>query len=323
MSRLPPFIALRALEAAARHRSYSRAAQELNVTHGAVSQQIRRLEEDFGTRLFVRDGNDMAPTEAALKLASRVGGAIEQLHAGVVELRSDICCAPLVLSTVHAFAGRWLTHRMSRMPEAVGEIELKVDVKLSDFVSDGVDAAIRHGQGPWPGVESVHLFAESFYVVASPDFLQRHPVRSHADIARVPLLHHTEYPWSLWFDGHGLPTPPLPRGPRFDDSAVLTDACLQGLGLTLVREWLVEQDILSGRLVKVLPGSVRHNADYSFVWRADSPKLDRVLALRDWLLEEARLAMENGPDEALGGSGVADGGAVAGVTPGAAISWSS
>lgn len=299
MSRLPPFIALRALEAAARHRSYSRAAQELNVTHGAVSQQIRRLEEDFGTRLFVRDGNDMAPTEAALKLASRVAGAIDQLHAGVAELRSDICCAPLVLSTVHAFAGRWLTHRMARMPQAVGELELQVDVRLSNFVSDGVDAAIRHGTGPWPDVESVHLFTESFYVVGSPGFLQRHPVRRHEDITRVPLLHHTEYPWSLWFDRHGLAVPGLPRGPRFDDSAVLTDACLQGLGLALVREWLVEQDIAAGRLIKALPGAITASASYSFVWRADSPKLARVLALRDWLLDEARAAMDRCPDEAF------------------------
>jgi LysR family glycine cleavage system transcriptional activator len=299
MSRLPPFIALRALEAAARHRSYSRAAEELNVTHGAVSQQIRRLEEELGTRLFLRAGNDMQPTPAAVKLAAQVSGAIELMQAGVAELRAEACCAPLVLSTVHAFAGRWLTHRMARMPEAVGEIELKVDVRLSNFVSDGVDAAIRHGQGPWPGVESVHLFAESFYVVGSPAFLQRHPVRSHDDIARVPLLHHTEYPWALWFEGHGLPTPGLPRGPRFDDSLVLTDACLQGLGLALVREWLVEQDILSGRLVKALPGAVRARADYSFVWRADSPKLPRVLALRDWLLAEARASMATCPDEAL------------------------
>lgn len=299
MSRLPPFIALRALEAAARHRSYSRAAAELNVTHGAVSQQIRRLEEEFGARLFVRDGNDMAPTDAALKLASQVSEAIQLMQAGVSELKAEVCCAPLVLSTVHAFAGRWLTHRMVRMPEAVGELELSVDVKLSNFVTDGVDAAIRHGVGPWPGVESVHLFTESFYVVASPGFLQRHPVRTMEDIARTPLLHHTEFPWDLWFRGHGLPTPKLPRGPRFDDSAVLTDAALQGLGLALVREWLVEQDLVSGRLVKPLPGSVQAEANYSFVWRADSPKIERIMVLRDWLLEEAREAMSRCPDQPL------------------------
>lgn len=299
MSRLPPFIALRALEAAARYRSYSRAAAELNVTHGAVSQQIRRLEAELGARLFVRDGNEMAPTEAAQRLATQIGQAITLLRSGVEELTRDVGSEPLVLSTVHAFAGRWLTHRMHRMPDLIGELELQVDIKLANFVTDGVDAAVRHGKGPWPGVERVDLFTENFYVVASPAFLQRHPVRTIDDIAKAPLLHHTDYPWSLWFEGHGLPTPKLPRGPRFDDSAVITDAALQGLGLALVREWLVEHDLISGRLIKPLPGAIKADANYSFVWRADSPKLPRIIALRDWLLEEAREAMSRCPDEFL------------------------
>ncbi|WP_245863768.1 LysR substrate-binding domain-containing protein [Caulobacter mirabilis] len=314
MTRLPPFIAMRALEAAARHRSYSRAAAELNVTHGAVSQQIRRLEEELGARLFTRDGNAMEPTEAALKLAAQVAQAIDLMRSGVETLvRGAATESPLVLSTVHAFAGRWLTHRMSRMPAEVGQLELNVDQKLSNFVTDGVDAAIRHGKGPWPGVESVHLFTESFFVVGSPEFLDRHPVRSMEDIAKVPLLHHTGYPWNLWFEGHGLRTPRLPRGARFDDSAVLTDACLQGLGLALVREWLVEQDIRAGRLLKPLPGSIKAEAEYCFVWRADSAKLPRIMALRDWLLEEARVAMTRCPDEGLVADGVSGGGAAAGV----------
>lgn len=286
MSRLPPFIALRALEAAARHRSYSRAADELAVTHGAVSQQIRRLEEDFRTRLFVRRGNLMEPTPAALKLAAHVGRSLETLHAGVAELEADACCAPLVISTVHAMAGRWLTHRLSRLPGEVGEIEIKIDLALANFVTDGVDCAIRHGSGPWPGVETVELMSEQWFPVCSPDFLARHPIRDVSDIARVPLLHHTEYPWSLWFEGVGAKTPELPRGPRFDDSVVLTDAALQGLGLGLAREFLVEHDVATGRLVRPLPGAVPALASYSFVWREDSPKLARIIRLRDWLLEE-------------------------------------
>lgn len=287
MSRLPPFIALRALEAAARHRSYSRAAQELSVTHGAVSQQIRRLEEELGTRLFVRDGNEMEPTEAALKLAGQVGEALKIMRAGVEDMTRDLASEPLVLST-HAFAGRWLTNRMARMPAVVGEIEIKIDARLANFVTDGVDAGIRHGVGPWPGVETAHLFAEIFYPVASPEFLARHPVRTLEDIARVPVLHHIEYPWTLWFDGLGQPTPTLQRGPRFDDSAVLIDAALQGLGLALGRAWVVEQEVATGRLVRPFEGFVRAGQDYSFVWRSDARKLPRILALRDWLLEETK-----------------------------------
>lgn len=295
MTRLPPFTALRALEAAARHRSYSRAAEELNVTHGAVSQQIRQLEEAFGARLFTRNGNAMNPTEAGAKLAARVARAVRELRTGVEELAASTVTSPLVISTVHAFAGRWLTHRWSRIPPEVGELEVKVDVKLANFVTDGIDAAIRHGRGPWPGVESVHLFTENWYPVCSPEFLARNPVRTLEDIARVPLLHHVEYPWSVWFDGIGEPTPKLPTGPRFDDSMVLTDATLQGVGLGLAREWLVENELATGRLVRPLPGAVQAEVGYSFVWRGDSPKLPRVLKLREWLLEEARLSRATGP----------------------------
>lgn len=289
MTRLPPFIALRALEAAARHRSYSRAAEELNVTHGAVSQQIRRLEEDFGACLFVRRGNVMEPTDAAADLARHVSRAINILQAGVDGLTEEAQVAPLVLS-VHSFAGLWLTRRLARVPAAVGDIELTADMALANFVTDGVDCAIRHGSGSWPDVEAVHLFSEGWVPVASPAFLARHPVETLDDIARVPLVHHTEYPWSLWFGGLGLPTPPLPRGPRFDDSAILLEAAVQGVGLALARARLVDVDVETGRLVRPLPGEVQAAASYSFVWRADAPKLPRILKLRDWLLEEARQA---------------------------------
>ncbi|MES2033218.1 MAG: LysR substrate-binding domain-containing protein [Pseudomonadota bacterium] len=296
MVRLPPFIALRALEAAARHRSYSKAAAELNVTHGAVSQQIRRLEETFGARLFVRQGNAMEPTPAAARLAARIAAGIEEMQAGVAELATEALVSPLVISTVHAMAGRWLMHRLARLPAEVGEIEIQIDPKLSNFVTDGVDCAIRHGSGPWSGVEMEHLFSEHWFPVCSPDFLARHPIRTPADIAGAPLLHHIEYPWSLWFTGMGLETPKLPGGPRFDDSVVLVDAAVQGLGLALAREFLVEHDIATGRLVRPLPGAVEAAADYTFVWRADAPKLSRVLRLRDWLLEEAaRLPAEGRP----------------------------
>lgn len=287
MSRLPPFIALRALEAAARRRSYSRAAAELNVTHGAVSQQIRRLEQEFGARLFVRRGNLMEPTPAALRLAGHVARSIEGLQAGVAELTTEAFNSPLVISTVHAMAGRWLTHRLARLPEEVGEIEIQIDTGLSNFVTDGVDCAIRHGIGPWPGVESCRMLTEHWFPVCSPAFLARHPVRGIDDIARVPLIHHTEYTWDLWYAGAGLKTPPLPRGPRFDDSVVLVDAATQGLGLALAREFMVEHDVATGRLVRPLPGAVEAQAHYSFVWRADGPKIARVLRLREWLLEEA------------------------------------
>ena len=287
MSRLPPFIALRALEAAARHRSYSRAADELSVTHGAVSQQIRRLEEDFGARLFIRRGNLMEPTPAAAALAARVAEAVGILHDGVTALTDDACCGPLVLSTVPAFAVRWLAPRLGRLPADIGDVQLHVEERMANLVSDGVDAALRMGVGPWPGLTSTPLFPETLYPVCSPDFLARYPIREPADLRRVPLLRHTVWRWSLWFQIMRIEAPDDAGGLIFDDSALLVEAATQGLGVALARAGLVEQDILSGRLVRPVAGEVGIDAGYHFVWRPDSAKLPRILALRDWLLGEA------------------------------------
>ena len=288
MSRLPPFIALRALEAAVRHRSYSRAADELAVTHGAVSQQIRRLEEEFDVRLFLRQGNLMEPTDAALKLASHVTGAIASLQDGVAGLRALAQDTPLVLSTVPAFASRWLIPRLGCLPEGVGELQLRVEERIADMVSDGVDAGLRHGRGPWPGLEAAALFPDALFPVCSPAFLQRFPVRTPEDLRHVPLLRHTIWRWSLWFQLMRLEPPEQVSSLIFDDSSLLIDGAVQGLGVALARSGLVDNEITAGRLVRPLPGQIDAESSYHFVWRDDSPKLGRILRLRDWLLEEAR-----------------------------------
>lgn len=289
MRRLPPFISLRALEAAARHRSYSRAADELAVTHGAVSQQIRRLEEELGVTLFVRQGNQMCPTPAALSLAGEVGAALTTLRRGVETVRVQ-AAAPLVLSTVPAFATRWLGPRLARMTAEVGEAELslKVETRMADFVTDGVDAGLRHGDGNWPGLEVQPLFEDRLFPVASSDLLASRPVRALQDLATVPLLHHAVWPWRLWFDRWGLGEAPAARGLVFEDSALLLDAAAQGMGVALARSGLVGEDLRAGRLVRLFPDELCPDLGYFLVWRADSPKLPRILRLRDWLVAEVR-----------------------------------
>jgi LysR family glycine cleavage system transcriptional activator len=149
MPRLPPFFSLRALEAAARHGSYSRAAKELSVTHGAVSQQIRRLEAELGARLFERRGNAMVPTPAAARLARRVGEGMDLLHNAVAEFTAAAERDPLVLSLDSQFASRWLPSRLARLltDPAGANLEIRVDDRLADFTTDGVDVAVRYGAG--------------------------------------------------------------------------------------------------------------------------------------------------------------------------------
>ena len=288
MSRLPPFIALRALEAASRHRSYSRAAEELSVTHGAVSHQIRRLETELGVRLFRRHGNAMEPTPAALRLASRVAEAVALLAGGLAAESAARESGPLVVSAEPGIARRWLVPRLTRLYDQIGEgaVELRLEDKQANMISDGVDAGIRHGRGSWPGFEAAALFGDRLFPVCSPALLERHKLQRLEDLRRAPLLRHAYWSWPMWFRSLGLPPPP-DRGMLFDDSSFLVEAAIQGLGVALARSTLVESDLQAGRLVRPFPEEVESDWGYYFVWRGDAPRLDRVLALRDWLVAEA------------------------------------
>jgi LysR family glycine cleavage system transcriptional activator len=290
MSRLPPFMALRALEAAARHRSYSRAAEELHVTHGAVSHQIRRLEQELGTALFHRRGNAMEPSPIAEQLAASIADAIQLMARAVEDASSKPVQGPLTVSAEPGFARRWLTPRLVRLREETAELdlELRLENRMANFVSDGIDAAVRHGPGSWPGLETATLFMERQFPVASPAFLEAHPLRSLDDLRKVPLLRHTVWSWPSWFRSLGLPPPPE-RGMMFDDSAFMLEAAVQGLGVALARSSLVGGDLDSGKLVRPFPDEIESDWGYFFVWRADSRKLERILALRNWLMTEAGL----------------------------------
>jgi LysR family transcriptional regulator, glycine cleavage system transcriptional activator len=291
VTRLPPFFALRALEAAARHRSYSRAAEELSVTHGAVSQQIRRLEAELGSPLFARRGNAMVPTPAAQQLAGEIGRGLDVLREAVARFNAAAERDPLVVSLDPQFATRWLPPRLPRLlSDAAGaNLEMRVEERRADFTTDGVDAAIRYGAGRWDNVEAQRLFTETLIPVCSAKVAAEHSMREPRDLLTAPLLHHNHRPWSLWFSAFGLQSPP-PSGLRFEDSAMLVEAAAQGLGVALARSGLIEADLASGRLVKPLETAVVSDFGFFVVWRADSRKLRRIHALSDWLVAEAALA---------------------------------
>lgn len=292
MARLPPFIALRALEAAARLQSYSRAADELSVTHGAVSQQIRRLEEELGTVLFHREGNRMVPTPEASRLAGDVAGAIRALQSGVDALRAD--ANTLVISTLAHFAGRWLAPRLTRLAESAPNmrIEIRVGDGLSTLGPDGVDLALRYGPGVYPRCQSELLFAESQFPVCAPSVLERHPIRTPEDLLTAPLLVHKTRPWAYWFKSVGLKAPAPVGGIVFDDTGMLIDAAVQGLGVALARGPFVEHDLASGRLVRPLREATAGEWSYFAVWRPESRKLPLIRAFVDWLRSEIALSAD-------------------------------
>lgn len=287
MVRLPPFFALRALAAAARRRSYSRAAEELSVTHGAVSQQIRKLEAELGARLFVRQGNAMIRTPAAEKLAGEVERALRILQDGVAAFSEAAERDPLVVSLEPQLGTRWLPPRLPRLlaDPAGTNVDFIIESRTADFVTDGVDMGVRYGSGEDQGVEKVLLFCEQLFPVASPSLAAQHSVWEPKDILSTPLLRHRHRPWSIWLSAFGLADPQ--RGPEFEDSLMLLEAAAQGMGVALARSSLVEQDLANGRLVRLLPHAVDNEFAFYIAWRGDSPKLRRIHALRDWLLVEA------------------------------------
>ncbi|MDO1560173.1 transcriptional regulator GcvA [Brevundimonas sp. 2R-24] len=292
MAHIPPLSTLRALEAAVRLRSYSRAAAELHVTHGAVSHQIRALEEQFGVKLFHRAGRGMAPTPAAERLAGEVAEAVGLLRQAVNRLEAESSPSTLVISTLSSFFRRMLAPRLDRFTSRYPSVTLDIrsEERLADFTTDGVDLALRYGEGSWPRVRADPLFQETLLPVCSPAFRDRHGIETLEDLRRVPLLRHRMRTWTLWCRIVGLEMQEPQGGLVFDDSSDMLDAAVEGLGVALARSALAQPDLRSGRLVRLF--DIDHAVDWGYfvVWREDSLKRVLIERFRDWLVEEFRQA---------------------------------
>ena len=286
MTRLPPFIALRAVEAAVRHRSYSRAADELAVTQSAVSHQIRRLEAELGVRLFERRGAEMIPTWEASRLAGEIGHGLDVLRTALRDFRDAPDGDPLVVSLSPQFARRWLVSGLPELLAGAGGdgVEVRVEERYVDLAAEGVDVGVRYGDGAWDGVQSLRLFKETLFPVCSPRLASDLGISRPEDLLTAPLLH-GQRPWSLWFEAYGLAAPPQ-RGLLFDDSHMQREAAAQGLGVALARSGVVQPDLDAGRLVRPLRGDVPSGLGYFAVWRPESRKLERIKTVRDWLLAQ-------------------------------------
>jgi LysR family glycine cleavage system transcriptional activator len=194
---------------------------------------------------------------------------------------------PLVLSIGGFMARRWLPPRLPRLmadPAGAG-LQLQVVDRHVDFFREQVDAAIRYGTGQWPGLEGRRLYSEDMYPVCTPQFAQARGIRRVEDIVGAPLLHLRSRPWSIWLEKFGVEGSPASEI-WFDDSLLLMEAAAQGLGMALVVEGMVHEELQAGRLVRPLGETHAAGVDVYMVWRPDSPKLARIHALRDWLTDE-------------------------------------
>jgi LysR family glycine cleavage system transcriptional activator len=304
---LPSLFALRALEAAVRLRGYSAAARELSVTQGAISQQIRKLEAELGDSLFRRLGNEMIPTAGAVRLAEEVAGAVASLQGAIDDFAAAAERKALVLSVDGRFSNRWLAPKLPRLlaDPAGANLDIRVEDRVANFTADGVDVAVRFGRGDWPSLLSERLTSDRLYVVCTPQFAAKHRISTARDLAKAPLIHSTDRPWSMLFERLQLPTPPM-IGPASNDSVLVLDAVARGVGAAIVRSSMVDDDLASGCLVRPVPDSlplpldyvrpgqlVRPVADpeppdygYFVVWRPDNRQQRRIRLLRDWLTAE-------------------------------------
>ena len=295
--RLPPLTALRAFEAAARHASFAKAADELAVTPAAVSQQIRLLEADLGVSLFRRLPRGLVLTEAAKSALPELGKAFAHLARAVEGVRGGSLVGPLVVSAIPSFAGRWLVPRLGGFVAAYPEIEITIRAELRnvDFAREDVDVGIRYGKGLYPGLETRLLLTEDVFPVCAPALLAgEKPLKRLDDLRHHTLLHDrqlsSEEPslyWRNWLRDFGVEGWDHDRGPGFTDSLLMMTACERGMGVALGRGGLCADELANGRLVR--PFAQSRPADYAYYavvpeGHAEAPRVRAFLA---WLEEEA------------------------------------
>jgi LysR family glycine cleavage system transcriptional activator len=295
MVRLPSLNGLRAFEAAARHLSFTRAASELNVTQTAISHQIKRLEDELGLRLFVRQNRALALTPQARDYLPLVRAAFDDLRLATERLVRKDGGKVLTVSTLASLAAKWLLPRLTAFQEAHPGIDVRITTSMAlvDFRKDDVDAAIRYGRGHWPGVRAEWLMADELFPVCSPALLQGDkPLRCPEDLAHHTLLHTTggyEDDWRLWLTAAGL-SAGMPRRVElgFDLIFMTIQAAIDGVGIALGRTSYVQDDIAKGRLVVPFKIALPTDAGFYLVTpegRSDPPKLR---AFRQWLTTAAQ-----------------------------------
>jgi LysR family glycine cleavage system transcriptional activator len=290
MHRLPPLNALRAFEATARHRSVKQAADELCVTPGAVSHLIKALELRLGVALFARVNRGMALTDAGRAYLPPVRNAFQQIAEATANIAAPGESGMLAVSVTPSFAAAWLVPRLKDFQQAHPDIDLQVMASktLVDFARDGVDVAVRHGLGRYPGLVSERLFTVELVAVAAPELVAERglPARP-ADLAGWPQVHDAERKdWHLWFQAQGIASGP-PHGPAFEDSGLLLKAVLAGQGAGLLPVALAALDLASGRLVRLADVTWPAAFAYYLVYPEASGARPKIVAFRNWILAAA------------------------------------
>lgn len=292
--RLPSLNALRAFEAAARHRSLTNAARELNVTPAAVSHQVRALEADLGVSLLLRIKGEFVLSAAAESALPGLREGFDRLTEAARRLRGgggDF----LTISVGPTLATSWLVRRLGDFTERFPGIEVRLHTtdKLADFARDGVDVGIRFGRGVHPGCESIRLFEEAIYPVCAPALLSRgRALDTPSDLAAHTLLHvdwtpysgNETFDWEMWLRAAGAKGVDHTRGPRFSHSSIALQMAVDGRGVALGSNSLARDDLDAGRLVRPFDVALAIDFAYYLVYPRDTADAPGIAAFRDWIL---------------------------------------
>ncbi|MEQ8356535.1 MAG: transcriptional regulator GcvA [Kiloniellaceae bacterium] len=297
----PPLPALRTFEVAARHLSFTRAASELHVTQGAVSQQIKQLEASLGFALFHRGARALTLTEKGEDLAETVQSVFRRLFDKIEELSQARESGILTVSVSPSLAVKWLIPRLGRFYERHPEVDVRIrpDPVLIDVKAEAgtVDMAIRFGQGPYPDLSATPIMHETVFAVASPDLLAKGPPLRRPDDLRHHHLLHSESTrlevnsmanWEIWLGILNVIGVDPQQGPTFPSSYMLLQAAIHGQGVALTWAALADDDLRAGRLVRLFDRALEGSMSYFALATEAAARKPKVIAFRDWLVEEGR-----------------------------------
>ena len=289
--RLPSLNALRAFEAAARHLSFTRAADELNVTQAAISHQVKSLEEQIGLPLFQRRNRNLILTDAGQSLLPDLSDAFDRMDTALIKVKRRDEAGMLMVATMDSLAATWLMPRLTRFrvdhPDL--DIRLATSDKTADYDREGIDIGIRYGAGKWPGMRAVELMREEVFPICSPELAARGKgLRVPGDLRHHTLIHDDMIEdWKMWLQVAGVADIDPTRGPGYTHSNLVMQAAMNGEGVALGRGILVADALMSGLLVKPFDLALTARYRYYLVTTEASADRPKVRIFHDWLMRAA------------------------------------
>ncbi|OCP15111.1 LysR family transcriptional regulator [Ensifer sp. LC163] len=295
MRKLPGLSAMRVFEVVGQTRSFTRAAERLNLTQSAVSKQIKNLEDDIREPLIIRHHHRLELTPAGTALLETIRQAFHDIEMSLRGIAEKQNRNRLRINVPPTFAKRWLVPRLAGLKSSLPEIDISIGTELSDSMAERglLDCAVRFGDGEWPTLDASLLMSEKHIVVAAPSLLEGKVLATPGDLAQFTFLHVLASPdqryltWRHWLDAAGFPDLDTSRGLEFDVLDLAIEAARCGLGVTIADRSMVRNDLRSGTLRQLFDIQVEGHESYWFVTRPQAALAPNVQAFRAWLFCEA------------------------------------